>query len=77
VPDGVTHCGAPAFVRSDSGSEFTATAVMAWLRDQQVGLAFIINGRPWQNGYIDSFHSRFCDECPNRNGSSLAPRRRR
>lgn len=58
--------GAPAFVRSDNGSEFTATAVMAWLRDQHVGPAFILPGRPWQNGFIESFHSRFRDECLNR-----------
>jgi putative transposase len=58
--------GTPAFIRSDNGSQFTATAVMAWLRDQQVGPAFITPGRPWQNGYIESFHSRFRDECLNR-----------
>jgi putative transposase len=62
----MTRRGAPAYLRSDNGSEFTATAVMAWLRDQQVGPAFIAPGRPWQNGYIDSFHSRFRDECLNR-----------
>ncbi len=58
--------GAPTFLRSDNGSEFTATAVMAWLHDQQVGPAFIPPGQPWQNGYIESFHSRFRDECLNR-----------
>lgn len=58
--------GAPAYLRSDNGSEFTATAVMAWLRDQHIGPAFIAPGRPWQNGYIESFHSRFRDECLNR-----------
>jgi transposase InsO family protein len=56
----------PAYLRSDNGSEFTATAVMRWLRDQQVGPTFIAPGQPWQNGYIESFHSRFRDECLNR-----------
>jgi len=27
---------------------------------------YIDPGSPWQNGYIESFHSRFCDECLNR-----------
>jgi transposase InsO family protein len=66
LADVIATRGAPAFVRSDNGSEFTATAVMAWLRDQQVGPTFIAPGRPWQNGYIESFHSRFRDECLNR-----------
>jgi len=29
--------GKPAFIRSDNGAEFTATAVKKWLRDQNVG----------------------------------------
>jgi len=58
--------GAPTYLRSDNGSEFTATAVMRWLGEQQIGPAFIAPGRPWQNGYIESFHSRLRDECLNR-----------
>ena len=61
--------GAPAYLRSDNGSEFTATAVLDWLREQQVGPAFIAPGRPWHNGYIEGFHSRFRDECLNREWS--------
>jgi transposase InsO family protein len=62
----LTRRGAPAYLRSDNGSEFTATAVMAGLRDQPVGPAFITPGRPWQNDYIKSFHSRFRDKSLNR-----------
>jgi putative transposase len=58
--------GAPEFLRSDNGSEFTATAVMRWLQDNQVGPSFIEPGRPWQNGYVESFHGKFRDECLNR-----------
>lgn len=58
--------GRPEFLRSDNGSEFTATAVMQWLQSKSVGPSFIPPGRPWQNGYIESFHSRFRDECLNR-----------
>jgi putative transposase len=62
----IARRGAPAFLRSDNGSEFTATAVMGWLHSRQVGPSFIAPGHPWQNGYIESFHSRFRDECLNR-----------
>ena len=58
--------GAPEYLRSDNGSEFTATAVMRWLQDHQVGPSFIEPGRPWQNGYVESFHGKFRDECLNR-----------
>jgi putative transposase len=58
--------GKPAYIRSDNGAEFTAGAVMRWLRDQNVGPAFIAPGRPWQNGYVESFHGKLRDECLNR-----------
>jgi putative transposase len=38
--------GKPAFIRSDYGAEFTATAVMKRLRDQNVGPAYIKPGSP-------------------------------
>lgn len=58
--------GKPQFIRSDNGAEFTAAAVMRWLRDQNIGPAFIAPGRPWQNGYVESFHGKLRDECLNR-----------
>ena len=58
--------GKPEFLRSDNGSQFTATAVMAWLQQEAVGPSFIPPGHPWQNGFIESFHSHFRDECLNR-----------
>ena len=58
--------GKPRFIRSDNGAEFTAGAVMRWLRDQDVGPVFIVPGRPWQNGYVESFHGKLRDECLNR-----------
>lgn len=33
--------GKPAYIRSDNGAEFTTIAVMKWLRDQNVGPAYI------------------------------------
>jgi putative transposase len=58
--------GRPQFLRSDNGSEFTAIAVQQWLHDQHVGPSFIAPGHPWQNGFIESFHGKFRDECLNR-----------
>jgi putative transposase len=54
---------APAFLRSDNGSEFTAHSVQTWLEQNNVGPAFIPPGQPWKNGYIESFHDKFRDEC--------------
>ena len=53
----------PVFLRSDNGSEFTAETVRAWLADKKVGPAFIPPGQPWKNGFIESFHDKFRDEC--------------
>jgi transposase InsO family protein len=58
--------GKPAFIRSDNGAEFTATAVMKWLRDQNIGPAYIKPGSPWQNGFVESFNGKLRDECLNR-----------
>lgn len=54
---------APVFLRSDNGSEFTAEAVQTWLAKKRVGPAFIPPGQPWKNGFIESFHDKFRDEC--------------
>jgi putative transposase len=54
---------APAFLRSDNGSEFTAHSVKTWLEHNKVGPAFIPPGQPWKNGFIESFHDKFRDEC--------------
>ena len=53
-------------LRSDNGSEFTAKAVRRWLNNLGVETLFIEPGSPWENGYIESFNSRFRDELLNR-----------
>lgn len=58
--------GKPTFIRSDNGGEFTAMAVMTWLRDQNVGPVYIKPGSPWQNGFVESFNGKLRDECLNR-----------
>lgn len=58
--------GKPAFIRSDQGAEITATRVMKWLRDMNVGPSFIPPGKPWHNGFVESFNGKLRDECLNR-----------
>jgi len=58
--------GIPAYIRSDNGSEFIARKSQTWLKDNHIKTLYIDPGSPWQNGYIESFHSRFRDECLNR-----------
>ena len=57
--------GVPQYIRSDNGAEFTARAVRDWLQAVGVKTLYIEPGSPWQNGFIESFHSRFRDECLN------------
>jgi putative transposase len=54
--------GEPAYIRSDNGSEFIARAVREWLAASDVETLFIEPGSPWENGYSESFNSRFRDE---------------
>ena len=58
--------GIPRYIRSDNGSEFIAQKIQTWLRENQIKTLYIDLGSPLQNGYIESFHSRFRDECLNR-----------
>jgi putative transposase len=58
--------GKPEHIRSDQGAEFTAGRVMKWLRDQNVGPAFIPPGKPWHNGFVESFNGKLRNECLNR-----------
>jgi putative transposase len=60
----VTH-GAPQFIRSDNGPEFIALAVRGWLAQHQTRTLYIDPGRPWQNGYGESFNGTVRDECLN------------
>ena len=57
--------GAPEYLRSDNGSEFIARIVQRWLRENHIKTIYIEPGSPWQNGFVESFHGRFRDECLN------------
>jgi putative transposase len=54
--------GVPQHIRSDNGPEFVALAVQKWLGKVGVQTLYIAPGSPWENGYAESFHSRFRDE---------------
>ena len=54
--------GVPSYLRSDNGSEFTATKVRQWLERVGVKTLFIEPGSPWENGYIESFNGKLRDE---------------
>jgi transposase InsO family protein len=54
--------GVPQCIRSDNGPEFIANAIRRWLKQVDVEGLYIEPGSPWENGYAESFHSRFRDE---------------
>ncbi len=58
--------GVPGCIRNDNGNEFIAAKVQQWLANNQIKAIYIDPGSPWQNGYSESFHSRFRDECLSR-----------
>ena len=58
--------GVPGCIRSDNGPEFISDAIRKWLSESSVETLYIEPGCPWQNSYIESFHSRFRNEVLNR-----------
>ena len=54
--------GRPARLRCDNGGEFVGAALADWLPDQGVELTPVAAASPWQNGFVESFHSRLRDE---------------
>jgi len=54
--------GAPTRIRSDNGSEFICAALANWLPARGTEPIPVAPGSPWENGFIESFHSRLRDE---------------
>jgi putative transposase len=54
--------GAPTRIRSDNGSEFICATLADWLPGVGAKSIPVAAGSPWENGYIESFHSRLRDE---------------
>jgi len=57
--------GLPGRIVIDHGTEFTSKALDQWAYEHKVALHFITPGRPMENGYIESFHGKFREECLN------------
>ena len=57
--------GVPEHLRSDNGSEFTATTVRQWLEKIGTKTLYIEPGSPWENGYVESFNGKLRDELLN------------
>jgi putative transposase len=55
--------GLPKVIRTDNGPEFAGRTMQDWAARNGVQLRFIQPGKPIQNAYIESFNSRFRDEC--------------
>ena len=66
VQTAVAQHGAPEFIRSDNGPEFIAKELQRWRAEQKIKTIYITPASPWENGFVESFHSRFRDECLNR-----------
>ena len=57
----------PEVIVVDNGPEFTSRTMDQWAYKHGVELHFIEPGKPNQNAFIESFNSRFRDECLNEN----------
>jgi putative transposase len=55
--------GVAKFIRCDNGPEFISNRLRKFLQRIDMVASYVEPGSPWQNGYIESFHSRFRDEC--------------
>jgi transposase InsO family protein len=63
LADCIARYGAPAFLRSDNGSEFVSRSLAVFLSQSGTKTHFIKPGSPWQNGFIESFNSRLRADC--------------
>lgn len=57
----VSH-GKPSALRTDNGPEFIALALKGLCHRHDINAAYIEPGKPWQNGFAESFVSRLRDE---------------
>ena len=57
--------GYPCMVVSDNGTDLISKAMLKWQEDRKVGWHYIAPGKPMQNGLVESFNGRMCEECLN------------
>ncbi|MES2465357.1 MAG: IS3 family transposase [Armatimonadota bacterium] len=58
----IQNRGVPGAFRMDNGPEFIALALRGLCHRRGINPAYIDPGKPWQNGFVESFHSRLRDE---------------
>lgn len=59
------HCGLPATIKVDNGSEFISKVMDKWAYERGVELDFSRPGKPTDNAKVESFNGRFRQECLN------------
>jgi putative transposase len=65
--------GPPTRLRSDNGSEFICGALTDWLPRAGTTPIPVAPASPWENGFIESFHSRLRDEFLDREEFASVP----
>ncbi len=55
----------PKKLRCDNGPEMTSRHFLGWAHEHKIEIEYIQPGKPIQNAFIESFNSRFRDECLN------------
>jgi putative transposase len=55
----------PKKLRCDNGPEMTSRHFLGWAHGNKIEIEYIQPGKPIQNAFIESFNSRFRDECLN------------
>lgn len=55
----------PKKLRCDNGPEMSSREFMDWAYNKKIAIEYIQPGKPIQNAFIESFNSRFRDECLN------------
>jgi len=55
----------PKKLRCDNGPEMSSREFLHWAYTRKIEIEYIQPGKPIQNAYIESFNSRFRDECLN------------
>jgi len=58
--------GKPLSLRSDNGPEFMSKSLNRYLNYERIKHETIDKGKPFQNGFIESFFDKLRDECLNR-----------
>lgn len=59
----IEQFGGPNEIRLDNGPEFRSEQFQEWAKNRGISLSFSEPGKPQQNGFVESFHSRFRYEC--------------